>query len=127
MSSGFKRIDRISEMMQRELALIVQKEVKHPELKGLITISSVKVSKDLGYAKVYFTVLNQDPDLTCLILNESASQIRMLLAHAILVRSIPQLKFVYDDSLEYASHLTQLINKANPATPTADTDDDTDA
>ena len=71
--SDFKRTDRIAEMIQRKLAELIQKEIKDPRLPGFITISAVKVSKDLSYAKVYFTVFNGDPEETSVILNSAKS------------------------------------------------------
>jgi len=54
MARDFKRTDRVSDQIQRDLATLIQREIKDPRL-GMVTISHVKVSKDLGYADVYFT------------------------------------------------------------------------
>lgn len=123
-SSGFKRTDRIAEMMQRKLAQLIQQELKQkavgskkdlstPVPPRLITISAVKVTKDLGHAKVYFTVLNADPLETLALLTEAAGYLRGLLAKSLILRVVPQLHFIYDESIEYAKHLTRLINDVN--------------
>ncbi len=114
MSADFKRTDRIAEMMQRKLAQIIQQEVKDPRLPKLITISAVTVTRDLGHAKIYFTVLNDEPGLADVILNASASYLRSALARTLTLRTVPQLHFIYDNSIEYGRHLSRLIDDVNP-------------
>ncbi|KTC76855.1 30S ribosome-binding factor RbfA [Legionella brunensis] len=114
MRNAFKRTDRVAEMMQRKLSQIIQQEIKDPRLPAFVTISSVKVSADLGHAKVYFTVLNDDKQLTASILNAAASYLRTALARSIQLRTVPQLHFVYDESIEYGRRLSRLIEEANP-------------
>lgn len=113
MSNNFKRTDRIAEMMQRKLAQLIQQEIKDPRLPSLITISAVKVARDLGHAKVYFTVFNDDPKQTEVILNTAASYLRTALARSITLRTVPQLHFVYDESIEYGKRLSRLIDDVN--------------
>lgn len=107
------RIDRVAEMMQRKLAQLIQQEIKDPRLPNLITISSVVVTKDLGHAKVYFTSFNDNADEAQSILNAAAGYLRTALARTITLRTVPQLHFIYDTSIDYARHLTRLINDAN--------------
>lgn len=114
MSNNFKRTDRIAEMIQRKLAQIIPQEVKDPRLKGFITISAVKVTADLGHAKVYFTILDPDKKTAVTILNAAASYLRSALARSITLRTVPQLHFVYDESIEYGENLSRLIDKVNP-------------
>ena len=114
MSSAYSRTDRVAEMMQRKLAQIIRTEIKDPRLPGLITISSVQVTKDLGHAKVYFTVYNGDATLTTKILNGAASYLRTALARTIDTRTVPQLHFIFDASIEYGQRLSRLIDEVNP-------------
>ncbi|MGM9452955.1 30S ribosome-binding factor RbfA [Legionella bozemanae] len=114
MGHNFKRTDRVAEMIQRKLAQIIPKEVKDPRLTGFVTISAVKVAADLGHAKVYFTVLNDDKKIAETILNAAASYLRSALARSITLRTVPQLHFVYDESIEYGQRLSRLIDKVNP-------------
>ena len=111
--SNFKRVDRVSEMIQRKLAQIIPQEVKDPRLKGIITISAVKIAADLGHAKVYFTVFNDDKIVAATILNAAAGYLRSALARSITLRTVPQLHFIYDESIEYGERLSRLIDKAN--------------
>lgn len=113
MANQFKRTDRIAEMIQRKLAQIIPMEVKDPRLKGFVTISAVKVTADLGHAKIYFTVLADEKALAETILNGAASYLRSALARSITLRTVPQLHFIYDESIEYGERLGRLIDQAN--------------
>jgi ribosome-binding factor A len=115
MSNNFKRTDRIAEMIQRKLAQIIPQEIKDPRLKGFVTITAVKVTADLGHAKIYFTVLDEDKNLATSILNSAASYLRSALARSITLRIVPQLHFIYDESIEYGDRLSRLIDKVNNA------------
>lgn len=115
MNNGFKRTDRIAEMMQRKLAQLIQREVKDPRLTGMVTISGVKVASDLGHAKVYFTVFNEDKAVVTSILNGAASYLRTVLARTMNLRTVPQLHFIYDESIEYGNRLSRLIDEVNPS------------
>lgn len=114
MRNDFKRTDRIAGLMQRKLSQLIQQEIKDPRLPAFVTISSVKVSADLGHAKVYFTVLNNEVELTASILNAAASYLRTALAKSVKLRTVPQLHFVYDESIEYGKRLSRLIDEVNP-------------
>lgn len=120
MSNNFKRTDRIAEMMQRKLAQIIQQDIKNPGVPLFITISAVKVSRDLGHANVYFTVFNQDPAETTVILNNAATYLRTSLAKTLTLRTVPQLHFLYDESIEYGKRLSRLIDKVNDTEPDDD-------
>ena len=113
MTNNFKRTDRIAEMIQRTLAQIIQQEVKTPGLPNFITLSSVKVARDLSHAKVYFTVFNSDPQETGVVLNTASGFLRTVLAKTLTLRTVPQLHFIYDESIEYGSRLSRLIDKVN--------------
>lgn len=114
MSNDFKRTDRIAEMMQRKLAQIIKQEVRDPRLPSFITISAVTVTRDLGHAKVYFTTLNDEAGIAETILNASASYLRSALARTLTLRTVPQLHFIHDTSIEYGRHLSRLIDQVNP-------------
>jgi ribosome-binding factor A len=118
MARAFSRLDRIADQIQKDLSLIIQRELKDPRL-GMVTINAVKVSKDLGYADVYFTVLNVNDvnDESAIsqalqILKEASGFLRSELSHAINLRAMPQLRFHYDYSIIQAQRISGLINKA---------------
>lgn len=133
MARDFKRTDRVGDQIQRDLATLIQREIKDPRL-GMVTISHVKVSKDLGYADIYFTVLaiGEQSELDAIksakqILNNAAGFLRTELARGIKLRVMPQLRFHFDESVERGRHLHGLIEKAwQQEAKRADTDEDTD-
>lgn len=118
MARDFKRTDRVGDQIQKELATLIQFELKDPRL-GMVTLNAVRVSKDLGYADVYFTSLSQlDGDAEAQrreaesILRGAAGFLRSELARSIRLRVMPQLRFHYDHSLERGQTLSRLIDNA---------------
>ena len=109
--SAKKRTDRIADEMQRQLTLLLAREVRDPRVPKLLTITAVKVTQDLSQAIIYFTSFqaqsSKDAERT---LNHIAPYLRGLLGKAMLLRRLPELHFKYDSSVEYASNLTKLIN-----------------
>ena len=119
MAQDFKRTDRIAEQMQRDLAELIRASLKDPRI-GMITVNSVDVARDLGYAEVYVTLLTVDDldadsdqvKLTIKILNGAAGFLRTELGRMIKLRKIPQLRFHFDASVRRGRQLDQLISKA---------------
>ncbi|MDA1343587.1 MAG: 30S ribosome-binding factor RbfA [Proteobacteria bacterium] len=120
MPKEFGRSARVSSQMQKELALILQRDIDDSRL-GFITINEVVLSKDLASAKIYFTVLNSD-DLNkknhIKWLNELAPMIRHLLAKKMQLRHISELKFLYDDSFDTGMRVAELLSEVNKTVPT---------
>jgi ribosome-binding factor A len=114
MKGPSKRTQRVAELIQRTLAGLIQTEIKDPRFPSWVTISAVEVSADFSFAKVYFTVLNSDPKQVLEALNAVSSFLRSKLAKVLTIRIVPQLQFVYDESLSYGRHLQDVIDKANP-------------
>ncbi len=108
-----RRPDRIAGLMQRKLAHLIQHEIHDPRLPRWMTILDVNISKDLGHARVYFTVIDDEPDEVAAVLNASAPFLRTALAKTLSLRKVPKLTFVYDASVEYGKQLNRLIDKAN--------------
>lgn len=127
MPKEFGRSARVSSQMQKELALILQRDIDDSRL-GFITINEVMLSKDLAAAKVYFTVLNSD-ELSkknhVKWLNELAPMIRHLLAKKMQLRHISELKFLYDDSFDTGMRVAELLSDVSKAAPTEKDDNDT--
>ncbi len=120
MAKTFNRTDRIAEQIKREVAQMLQFDVKDDRI-GMVTINAVKVSKDLSYADLYFTslnVANEGDDVPAQrkacekALNEFSSQLRASLSQSMRTRITPQLRFHYDVSVERGTRLTSLIEKA---------------
>jgi len=118
MARDYSRTERIADQLQRELAQLIQFEVKDPRL-GMVTVSHVKVSKDLGFADIYITVLplNGKDEAEAIVdslkvLNSAAGFLRGELARQIKLRVMPQLRFHFDESIERGRHLHHLIEAA---------------
>ena len=112
MAGEFSRGRRISDFVQRELATLIQRELRDPRL-GMVTVSGVKVSSDLSWADVYVTVLGQDDmELSLDILTGAAGFLRSELSLMLTTRSTPRLRFHYDDTARSGAHMDQLIDEA---------------
>jgi len=123
-----KRQQKHAKLLQRELGDIFQKEAKHLIGRAMVTITRVMVSPDLGFAKVYLSILLTDPKTTYELINEHKKEIRHTLAKRIgkSVRIIPEIAFFPDDSASYAQHMDKVISDLNipPAPEEADEDED---
>lgn len=115
MAKEFGRSARVSSQMQKELAVILQRDIDDSRL-GFITINEVELSKDLAVAKVYVTVLNVDAQGkkdNIKWLNELAPVIRHQLAKRMRLRHISELRFYYDDSFETGMRVAELLSDTN--------------
>jgi ribosome-binding factor A len=106
----------VADLIQRELTDLLLREVRDPGI-GMITITSVDVSPDLSHAKVFFTLLQPEkkPE-TEKALQRAAGYLRSQIAHRIKLYTAPELRFVYDESIERGDKLSQLIDEANRKT-----------
>ena len=113
MPKEFSRKLRIEELIQREIAILIQQEVKDPRI-GMVTVSSVDISPDLKHAKVFVTLLNNEKvrNTSITALNHAARYLRHELARRIYLKTIPEIRFVYDESIARGVRLTELINNA---------------
>lgn len=113
MTREFKRTDRVGSQLQRDLAVLVRDEMDDPRL-GMVTIHEVRVVRDLSYAKVYFTVMGGalTPRETARVLNDAAPFFRHELGRRIKIRTLPELRFIYDESIEQGERLSALIERA---------------
>ncbi|MGM0481259.1 MAG: 30S ribosome-binding factor RbfA [Pseudomonadota bacterium] len=114
MPQDFSRTERVRHQLQREIAVILQREVKDPRV-SMVTVSDVEVSRDLAYAKVFVTFFNDDEDETkqaVKILNDASGFIRSLLGKRIKARVVPELKFHHDPSLNEGMRMSQLVDEA---------------
>ena len=105
------KIERINSNIQKEISYIIANEVKNPDIK-FVTITAVDTTNDLSYAKVYFTTLNDKVE-TLKGLKSAQGYIRKTLADRIELRHIPQLEFIYDESIEYGKKIEEKIKEIN--------------
>ncbi|PNK60583.1 ribosome-binding factor A [Psychrobacter sp. FDAARGOS_221] len=116
-----QRLQRLGDQIQRELAVLIRDAINDPRLTGFVTISSVKVSPDLGYADIYVTIM--EPELndamskhshegSMQVLNNAAGFLRTELSHSLKTRTTPRLRFHYDEVTARGNYMMDLINKA---------------
>jgi ribosome-binding factor A len=110
MAKEYSRSHRVAEQMQRELADLLQFEVKDPRV-GMVTITAVEVSGDMAHAKVFYSAAKAS-DSVQKGLEKSSGFLRTQLAKRMLLRTIPQLHFVYDESIDVGIKMAQLIEAA---------------
>ena len=104
------RFERINEEYKKEISNIIDNKLKNPNVTGLISVTKVKVTQDLKYAKVYVSILNSnDLDETLEGLKKSAGFVRSELAKTVNLRNTPEIIFELDDSLEYGARIESIL------------------
>ncbi len=124
MAQEYSRTQRVADQIQRELAALIQREVKDPRV-GMATVSAVEVSRDLYHAKVFVTILNGDEDQqeiteSVKALINASGFLRSQLGQRMKLRIVPTLRFHFDDSLSRGNYLSNLIDKARASDPEQD-------
>ena len=112
MARDFNRSERVAGQLRRDLARLIQQEIKDPEV-GFVSLSDVEVTRDLSHAKIFITVFDPEKAKESLkALRRAAPFLRTRLAQAMRMRHVPELHFQHDDSVEQGSHIDELISKA---------------
>ncbi len=113
MPKDASRPRRVAEQIQRELAELIQLEVKDPRV-GMVTLTGVEVSADYAHAKVFFSLLGDQARVNEALkgLNSAAGFLRSQVAHRMKLRVMPMLHFIHDISLEQGARLDKLIADA---------------
>jgi ribosome-binding factor A len=110
MAKDFARSDRVAEQIQRELADLLQFEVKDPRV-GMVTVTEVEVTGDMAHAKIYYSAKAGTAELQ-VGLEKTAGFLRGQLAKRMLLRTVPQLHFIYDASIDRGMKLSKMIDEA---------------
>jgi ribosome-binding factor A len=114
MKRGYDRTQRVADLLQKTIARMILQDMTDDRFR-LVTLTSVTVSRDLSYAKIYVTVLVDDEVKirdTVRALNQAAKGLRYNLAKEVKLRVVPELKFVYDESTAHGFHISTLIDAA---------------
>lgn len=109
----YQRSQRISELLHHEVSRMVQFELKDPRI-GFVTVTGVDVTSDLQHAKIFFTVMGEAAarSKTCTGLEKSVPYIRRELGRRLHLRTIPEISFHYDTSIEYGIRIESLLKEA---------------
>ena len=109
------RINRIDEEYKKELSNIIDRELKDPNITGLISVTKVKVTTDLKYAKVYVSIMgSKNLKDTMKGLKNASGYIRTELAKRINLRNTPEIIFELDDSIEYGAKIDNILKEIMP-------------
>ncbi len=120
MPADFSRSRRVGELIQRELANLLTREIKDPRL-SLISITAVDVTRDMGFAKVFYTIMDinsNDKDVSAhreqvkQALTKASGFLRYELGQRIQLRVVPTLDFRFDESIQHGVKLSHLIDTA---------------
>jgi len=110
----FKRADRVSEMIQRELSNLLLERVSDPRLSGC-TITAVEMSDDLRYARIYFTMIDASEERVYHAMNgfkKASGFLRKFVGDTLELRYVPELRFFHDASLDRAAEMLEKIKEA---------------
>jgi len=108
------RPQKVADLIQRELSDLLRREVRDPRV-GMVTLTSVDVAPDLSHAKVFFTLLDKGKQAdTVKALQRAAGFLRSKLSHRMNMYTTPELRFVYDESVERGDRLSRLIDSVVP-------------
>ena len=106
------RIDKINEEVKRELSQVIR-ELKDPRIPTMVSVVNVEVTKDLRFAKAHISVFGEDKVKNDAIaaLKSAAGFVRREIGHRLNLRNTPEFTFVLDDSIEYGSHINQILKE----------------
>lgn len=112
MSKNEARLGRVNEELMKAISHIITYELKNPDVTGMISVTRVKVTPDLKYAKVYVSLLNsKSVEKTMQGLRESAGFMRSQVAKIVNLRVTPELVFEYDDSIEHGEKIDNILKQ----------------
>ena len=105
-----KRVDRVSNLLKKEVAQMLTKEVKDPRI-GMVTITGAKVSRDLRHAHIYYSVVGSEKEIrdSAIGLKQATNFIQRQLGRRIRLRYTPIIDFQFDHSLEYGGHIEKIL------------------
>lgn len=111
---SYQRIDRISEQVRREIDRIIREELHDPRIQGTYSITRCEVTRDLSYAKIYVSVLEDENRAPLLeALKNASGFIRRELRRSMIIRYAPELLFYSDQNIEYGIHIATLLKQVN--------------
>jgi ribosome-binding factor A len=118
-----RRPDRVAEGIRMEVATFLAGDVKDPRVRGtLITVTGVDVTRDLGHATVFVSVMGTDEERESALagLASTASHLRARVGRALRLRVAPEIAFRYDESVARAARIETLLASVRPPDPTGD-------
>lgn len=110
MKKNSNRMDRVEEELKREISSIINYELNNTNITGMVSVTKVRVTPDLRYARVYVSMINSNKKKTLEALKKSAGYVRTELAHRVNLRVTPEIIFEFDESIEYGARIDAILN-----------------
>ena len=107
------RIERVNNLIRREVSQLIQQELRDPRLDSFIAVTEVSTSPDLKFAKIFVSSMSgkQEEEKILSVLSTASGFLRSELAKRVRMRYIPELSFHWDDSIEHGDHILRLIDE----------------
>jgi len=106
------KIERLNNAFLEKISEIIHRDIKNEIIKS-VTITEVKITNDLSFAKVYFTSTEDDKKQVKSTLDKACGFIRSELCEKVKIRKMPELNFVYDESIDYGNNIEKIIERIN--------------
>lgn len=106
------KIDRLNNAFIEKISEIIHNEIKDNDVK-MVTITDARITNDLSFAKIYFTTMDTDRKKVLDALNKASGFIRSKLCEKVDIRKMPDISFVYDESIEYGKKIEDIIERIN--------------
>ena len=111
MEKSNNRMARIEEELKKEISNIINYELNNSNITGMVSVTKVKVTPDLQYARVYVSMINGNKKNTLAALKSSAGFVRREIAHRINLRTTPEIIFEFDESIEYGAKIDNILKE----------------
>ena len=122
---SYQRIDRISEQVRREVDRIIRESLSDPRFRGTFSVTRAEVTRDLRYAKIYISILEEaDRAPMMAALKKAAGFVRHELGQSMIIRYAPEILFELDNNIEYGIHIATVLKQVRPEEETNDEHDD---
>ena len=122
---SYQRIDRISEQVRREVDRIIRESLSDPRIRGTFSVTRAEVTRDLRYAKIYISILEEaDRAPMMAALKKAAGFVRHELGQSMIIRYAPEILFELDNNIEYGIHIATVLKQVRPEEETHDEHDD---
>ena len=111
MEKSSNRMARVEEELKKEISNIINYELNNSNITGMVSVTKVKVTPDLQYARVYVSMINGNKKNTLAALKSSSGFVRREIAHRINLRTTPEIIFEFDESIEYGAKIDNILKE----------------
>ncbi len=109
---SYQRIDRISEQVRREVDQIIREQLSDPRVQGTFSVTRAEVTRDLRYAKIYVSILEEENRAPMMAaLKKAAGFVRRELGQRMIIRYAPEILFELDKNIEYGIHIASVLKQ----------------